>query len=710
MKRNYLKSILSIALTLLLTLSPSSLAYSATPTSNETVPSANTSSSIEAADDNLYANAELVAQKKAAVLISNSYGATSVQYALIANGEIVLSGQAGDYSKDKTTKLTNNHMYGIGSVSKVFTTAAVMQLVDQGKVELDTPVTTYIPKFTMADPRYKDITVRMLLNHSSGLMGSVYNNSFYFGNDVPSYDLLSFLKTSRLKADPGEFSVYCNDGFTLAQLLIEKVSKMSYSEFIMTNISDPLKLTNTKTSFDKFQKDNLVKTYLPGSKNALPTDGITILGAGGIYSTAENLCHFAEIFMDNNTSNVLSSSSAKAMENEEYKNGLWPKGTSSLLSYGLGWDNVKTDPFSEYGITALTKGGDTLVYHASMVVLPKKNMAMAVLTSGGSSACNQLMAQEVLLAALEANGSIEKIKTVKIFTQPVAAPLPSSMKKWEGYYAVNSGIVKVSFSDDGVLELQPISPSAYVQKFTYAADGKFYSSDGGTSLSFITESNGNTYLYGDQYGTYPGLGQLHSVDYLIQRLPANPISQEVKAVWEKRDNKNYFFLNEAYNSQMYVLNSPIVKLNFLSELEGYCMSAAIVDENTAKIDLKLPGLYGRDLSDIAFYTVKGTEYLKMGSFLLTSEDSLTSLSTKSKFTCTLGKDGYAKWYSISTQSANKKIKVTLPAKSSFSVYNKSRTCIFSSTTSSPSSVTLPSGGYIVFAGSAGAKFTVKYLP
>ena len=66
----------------------------------------------------------------------------------------------------------------------------MMKLVEQGKVDLDEPVTAYLPDFTMADPRYTQITVRMLLNHSSGLMGGTTNDAFLFGDqgndDAPS--------------------------------------------------------------------------------------------------------------------------------------------------------------------------------------------------------------------------------------------------------------------------------------------------------------------------------------------------------------------------------------------------------------------------------------------------------------------------------------------------------------------------------------------
>ena len=132
--------------------------------------------------------------------------AVSVQYALWQDGEAVLSGHVGVYSKTENTALTDDHLYGIGSISKVYTAAAMSELVTQGKVDLDKPVTTYLPDFKMADPRYKDITVRMLLNHSSGLMGSAGGNSFQFNGQVLDYPLdhlLERLSTQTLQAAPG---------------------------------------------------------------------------------------------------------------------------------------------------------------------------------------------------------------------------------------------------------------------------------------------------------------------------------------------------------------------------------------------------------------------------------------------------------------------------------------------------------------------------
>ncbi|MBP1754670.1 MAG: beta-lactamase class protein, partial [Firmicutes bacterium] len=192
--------------------------------------------------------------KSTADILTSVYGENSVQYALMDQGEIVISGQSGVYSKEADAPLTGDNMYGIGSVSKVFTAVAIMQLVEAGKVKLSAPVVSYLPSFTMADKRYKDITVRMLLNHSSGLMGSTFSSTMLFDdNDTLSMDaLLQNLKEQRLKADPGAFSVYCNDGFSLAQLVVEKVSGQDFSEYVMNNITKPLNMKNTQTPRDEF--------------------------------------------------------------------------------------------------------------------------------------------------------------------------------------------------------------------------------------------------------------------------------------------------------------------------------------------------------------------------------------------------------------------------------------------------------------------------
>ena len=703
MKNQFFKTVLAIVLTIVLNLVPGSAAFAATSSVNET-----------AASDlhqDIYAEAKALADKKASVL-TNFYNATSVQYALIDNGKIVISGQSGVFDKEETTELTNDTMYGIGSISKMYTTVAVMQLVDQGKVQLDHPVIEYIPDFVMSDSRYRDITVRMLLNHSSGLMGSTLNNSMLFeDNDGTTYtQFLDTLETQRLKADPGEFSVYCNDGFTLAQLLVERVSGSSFSDYIKNNISDPLELKSTNTPFEDFNRARLAKTYVNGFTEALPSEAVTMVGAGGIYSTAEDLCRFSDIFMDDSDTPVLSSSSVKAMENAEYRNNrIWPLGGDSVISYGLGWDSVNTYPFTQYGIKALVKGGDTYLYHSSLIVLPEENLAMAVITSGAASNYNRLMAQEVLLEVLQSKGRISEVRADQPVTKPVKGSMPENLKKYQGIYGCVGGIFKIEISDDGILTLtNTLSPASGIQKFSYTEYGKFYSSDGSTYVSLVNTKNGNTYLYVSAYGKYPSLGPTAISEYQLQKLKNNPIPEEIKAAWEKREGKIYFLISEKYSSITY-LGTPFSQISLLNDLEGYCLYYEISDKYNAKSTFQIPGMSGRDLDDLTFFTLDQKQYLKTGSNILISEDNIKALPTKASFTCNIGENGYASWYRINQNSASKKIAVTVPKKASYSVYDKNGTPLFNSMIVKQTTVTLPSEGYIVFAGEKNAEFEVTYI-
>ncbi len=341
--------------------------------------------------EDIYSDVRNSAERLADVLVSE-YGVSGVQYALISDGKIVLSGTSGVFNKDKSRDLDNQSLFGIGSISKMFTTTAVMILVDQGKINLDEPVTTYIPEFKMADPRYKDITVRMLLNHSSGIMGGSLINAYLYNypSTLAHDNLLSQLAGQQLKADPGEFSVYCNDGFTLAEIIVERVSGMSFSEFIRKNITEPLGMNNTHTPMDDFERNRLTRTFVNGKET--PVETTNVIGTGGIYSTAEDLCRFLQVYMDDSgylpAADLLSQDAKEMTMQKEYKRGFGPYQEEGLFGFGLGWDSVDAYPYSQYGIQSLIKGGDTFLYHGSMIVLPEYNMAFAALLSSGGSSPN----------------------------------------------------------------------------------------------------------------------------------------------------------------------------------------------------------------------------------------------------------------------------------------------------------------------------------
>lgn len=647
-----------------------------------------------------------IASKKAE-LMTREYGVTSVQYALIDNGVITLSGQSGVNDVEAGTPLTKDTMYGVGSVSKMFTAAAVMKLVDEGKINLDAPLTGYIPDFTMKDERYKQITPRMLLNHSSGLMGSSLRNSFLFNdNDRFAHDeLLPQLADQRLKAEPGAFSVYSNDSFTLAEILVERVSGMDFTAFIHQHFTGPLSMKHTKTSQEKLDPAKLAATYDP-MQGKLPVETINVIGAGGIYSTAEDLARFSTIFTGGKE-DLISDQSVQATMQQEYRKGLWPKDADNSFDYGLGWDSVRQFPFNNYGITALSKGGDTILYHASLVVLPDHNMAAAVLSSGGSGSFNQLLASDLLLQSLKSKGEIGKIKPDQSFGKPVQSKVPERVKQHAGYYSASGQLIKATIQSSGKLVLScPVQPGCPDQEYIYTADGSFVNEEGTSKVDFVKETNGRTYIWNREYAGVPGLGQMALSHYAAEKLTGQKLPAATAAAWKKREGKKFYLVNEKYTSLMYMIMHPSFDISRPADWGGYVFDKKITGPDSADSIIQIPGMNGRDTFDLELFKSGGTEYAKAAGSLYLSEKAVKPLYSGKSSRITIKADGYARWVTIPRQAAGKTMTVSMPAEGAFAVYNENGQCVNFTVISGNNKIKLPENGTVVFAGPAGVSFGI----
>ena len=150
------------------------------------------------------------------------------------------------------------------------------------------------------DERYKDITVRMLLNHSSGLLGTGLSDAMLFGEaSTRAHEtLLEKLSTQTLAADPGAFSVYCNDGFSLAELVVEAITDMDFMDYVDEHILAPLDLDRTFAPGGDFDANDLAPIYRGTDPRALPQDALNAIadkaierniGARGLRAVMEGL-------------------------------------------------------------------------------------------------------------------------------------------------------------------------------------------------------------------------------------------------------------------------------------------------------------------------------------------------------------------------------------------------------------------------------------
>lgn len=651
------------------------------------------------------------AKKKAKALVS-LYGETSVQYAVMQNGELVLSDAYGTDDASKKTTVTTDSLYGVASISKIFTTAAVMKLVEAGKINLDQPVVKYIPEFQMKDARYKDITVRMLLNHSSGLLGGDLANALLF-DDADTYyhdHFLEKLANQTLKADPGAYSVYCNDGFLLAELVVERVSGKSFTDYLQEQIFTPLGLTHTRTPQQLSDADAVAGAYLKKGEKKLPTECFNTIGTGGLYSSAEDLCRFGMTFTKNN-GKLLSASSVAATMVQEGRKGQWCEEYSGMMDYGLGWDSVDTYPFADYGITAIEKAGDSLFYHGELMVFPEYDLSVAVLSSGGASSYDAIFGQYLAKEFLKDQGvlSKEKIDAVPAKYTVSKQKVPAELANYNGYYTSLGLTYKVTLTADG-LKLVNLADKKTTMKFTYSGDGYFVYPGGTQALKFMTQ-DGKKYLMAGTYGTLPGIGTSFSYMYIGQKTAARRLDESVKKAWQERDDKTYFVLTEKYSSAMYAQGGVMLELDMDDSRPGYLYHDKIVDANTAIEFTDMPMNCSRDARNYTFTkNADGKEYLMCEGIYAVREEALKNLPSKSSFAVTIsGTKGYAKWYKIGNKQAGKTMRLTLPKDKGamVSVYGADQSLKLNTYISGTKSVKLPKNGYVVFAGDRGADIKVK---
>ncbi|WP_194972551.1 serine hydrolase domain-containing protein [Aquiflexum lacus] len=216
-------------------------------------------------------------------------------------GEVKLIKSYGFSDLNKKNSLEKNAVFPIASVSKTFTAIAIMQLVEKGQINLD----DNIEKFIDFDTKGNVITVRELLNHTSGIKD-------YTESDIPSKlqkigysseNLLQLLEEKEFDFKPGEAMDYNNSGYYLLAIIIEKVSGLSYQQFLNDNIFQPVSMTSTANCYS-LTGNLIVNGYnlsREGNLNAAEVlDFQMATGAGSICSTVEDLLNWQIAFHKSN--------------------------------------------------------------------------------------------------------------------------------------------------------------------------------------------------------------------------------------------------------------------------------------------------------------------------------------------------------------------------------------------------------------------------
>jgi len=211
-----------------------------------------------------------------------------VAVGVIKDGKVVKLKGYGVASVEFNVPVTTETVFEIGSVSKQMTAAGIMLLVEDGKVNLDAPISAYLPNTPEA---WKDVTVRHLLTHTSGVKSYSSLDGFELFRHLKTDAFIKALAPHPLEFVPGERNIYSNSGFTLLGHIIQTVSGKPYMQFMRERIFTPLGMTKTADRDPQFIIPNRAVGYEWDIDHLEGRDGnlTDLMGAGSIVSTISDM-------------------------------------------------------------------------------------------------------------------------------------------------------------------------------------------------------------------------------------------------------------------------------------------------------------------------------------------------------------------------------------------------------------------------------------
>ena len=618
-------------------------------------------------------------------------GGDGVTIAIADKGRIVYAEGIGVADRCENRLVDIKTRFDIGSTSKMFAAAAILLLVDDKKVGLDEPVVKYIPEFKMKDPRYKDITVRMLFNHSSGIPGS----TFYFGHDM-QYDVhkyvLDNLANYYLKHAPGEMPIYCNDGFTLAEIIVERVSGEKFVDFLAKRVFKPLGMKHTGASIGEIKAKNAARHYGPQDGKKYPLEVVMVYGAGGLSSTASDLCRFLSSFSPYAKVKILSESSTKELLSTQHT-AFADKLKGPVMASDFGWDYSFLPDYKEKGIQVLAKSGGTSYFSTYMQTAPAHGVTVAFSICGRGGSLEE-MSRKIFDAVM-------RCKNIEIpDPEPVEKPaeariIPEEFKNFAGLYNSGIDVVKVSFDKDNKkMDIVPLAPEKPAKgdepapPMSLVYDGDYFvCSESKLKIYFVSAAGRSSIAT-----KMNGYG-LHTLLYQKTAELAEPkkLSREYSGTtWLKR--------NASYHAMNYVMEP--VNFKTFAELPGYFHFEGLKKIETPQY-AGMAATAFRDQSDFTLFDKNGETWVKVADNFFTPAENFKKLSSAMNRviikTC-----GCNEWLRVEKGAI---VKFEKPSSKTRILIMAAAGPIYDSLIDSGEAFA-PEGSFIFFAGTAGDLFKV----
>jgi D-alanyl-D-alanine carboxypeptidase len=351
---------------------------------------------------------------------------------VVKDGKVVYRAAHGLASVEKNAALQPDSVFRLGSVTKQFTSMAIMMLVEQGKIGLHDPIDKYLPGYPMQG---QSISVEHLLTHTSGIQSYT---------DIPGYmatrvqadltvqQLIDAFKNEPMQFAPGTRYRYNNSGYVLLGAIIEKASGQTYSAYIADHIFKPLRMTHSYYGTDEPKIAKLAGGYSDGDKPARPLSMTQPYSAGSLLSTVDDLVLWDAALY---TEGLVKRPSLEKM---------WTPYTltdGTTTGYGYGWQMATLR-----GHRTMEHGGGIFGFSTYVMRMPDDHVYVAVLCNTDNPAAPPAYLAKRLSAVAIGSPFSE---------QTAVAVDPKLLQGYAGVYAADKGPRRTVTFESGKLFVQP---------------------------------------------------------------------------------------------------------------------------------------------------------------------------------------------------------------------------------------------------------------
>lgn len=292
-------------------------------------------------------------------------GLPGASIVIVKDGEIIYAQGYGHDSEGNS--LTEHSLMRIGSASKTFTAFAVLQLVDEGTIRMDDPIIRHLPELTMDDQRLGQVTIRHLLNHTSGIP-----NPTIVTKAATLEQGIQRLHSWKLQSDPGERHFYSNANYWILARLVENVSGMESAEYLDKKVFSPLGMDSSLSPMNSGDAiPGLPRGHVTAYGTAIPISEMEQMfsGAGGIVTTAADMGKWLAM----HTNKGVSASGERLLSLSLLDESYSPQPGSE--HYGLGWSLSSSDVAPQ----RVQHSGALSSYQAQHSIIPSSGYAVAVI-------------------------------------------------------------------------------------------------------------------------------------------------------------------------------------------------------------------------------------------------------------------------------------------------------------------------------------------